>query len=162
MKTEELTHYGVKGMKWGIRRTPAQLGRDVIKKHKENSAERQKKYETKRREQAKRAVEKAGSKERALTKIDRHADTRGLIKKGAAYTLSTASKLGSVASLANLASTTVIGSSVLAFPASAFLATPPGVVGLGVAGVVASKYGKSVSRNPNRRERERMEYIRSL
>lgn len=24
--TQELWHYGVKGMKWGIRRTPAQLG----------------------------------------------------------------------------------------------------------------------------------------
>ena len=27
-----LVHYGVKGMKWGIRRTPAQLGHDIKKK----------------------------------------------------------------------------------------------------------------------------------
>ena len=30
---DELYHYGVKGMKWGIRRTPAQLGRSIQSKY---------------------------------------------------------------------------------------------------------------------------------
>lgn len=30
---DELYHYGVKGMKWGIRRTPAQLGRTIKSKY---------------------------------------------------------------------------------------------------------------------------------
>lgn len=157
----ELTHYGIKGMKWGVRRTPAQLGHDLMKKHKENSADRREKYDSKRRARAQREIEKAGSKERALTKIDRHADNRGLVKKGAAFTVSTAAKIGSLASAANLASGVVLGTAVLSFPAASLLATPAGVVGLGVTGAVVSKYGKSVKRTPNRRERERMEYIRN-
>lgn len=31
----ELKHYGVKGMKWGIRRTPAELGRRASPKHRD-------------------------------------------------------------------------------------------------------------------------------
>lgn len=32
MNNNELIHHGVKGMKWGVRRTPEQLGRVVVKK----------------------------------------------------------------------------------------------------------------------------------
>lgn len=32
MESNELYHYGIKGMKWGVRRTPAQLGRSSGKK----------------------------------------------------------------------------------------------------------------------------------
>lgn len=32
---EELYHYGIKGMKWGVRRTPAQLGHKTSKKKNE-------------------------------------------------------------------------------------------------------------------------------
>ena len=31
--SNELYHHGIKGQKWGVRRTPAQLGHDVMTKH---------------------------------------------------------------------------------------------------------------------------------
>lgn len=37
MENMELTHHGIKGMKWGVRRSPAQLGHTVAKKKKKQS-----------------------------------------------------------------------------------------------------------------------------
>ena len=34
MDNQELTHHGVKGMRWGVRRTPAQLGHKTTTKRK--------------------------------------------------------------------------------------------------------------------------------
>lgn len=39
MELDELKHYGVKGMKWGIRRTPAQLGHRPSTKKKKDETE---------------------------------------------------------------------------------------------------------------------------
>ena len=39
MENDELKHYGVKGMKWGIRRTPAQLGHKTKPKKKREAAD---------------------------------------------------------------------------------------------------------------------------
>lgn len=38
--TNELYHYGVKGMKWGVRRTPEQLGHKILKKSKHKNLEK--------------------------------------------------------------------------------------------------------------------------
>ena len=45
-----LVHYGVKGMKWGVRRTPAQLGHDTGRKKTTNrSIKKQRKKDSKNR-----------------------------------------------------------------------------------------------------------------
>lgn len=45
----ELYHYGVKGMKWGIRRTPAQLGHESKKRNRDNEERRDRKDALKNR-----------------------------------------------------------------------------------------------------------------
>ena len=45
-----LAHYGIKGMKWGVRRTPAQLGHETGRKKTSNrSIKRQRKKDSKNR-----------------------------------------------------------------------------------------------------------------
>ena len=58
---EELYHYGVKGMKWGVRRTPAQLGHKTGTKKKKTSVVDAVKKFSKKRQQAK--AEKTARKE---------------------------------------------------------------------------------------------------
>ena len=51
-----LTHYGIKGMKWGVRRTPAQLGHKISSKLRRNkkSSDEPKAEETKKAPAAKK------------------------------------------------------------------------------------------------------------
>lgn len=70
----ELMHYGVKGMKWGVRRTPAQLG------HKEEMAKRYKRFKkdleknklkrqaAKKKADAEKAVKRKAAQESKLAK----------------------------------------------------------------------------------------------
>lgn len=69
----ELMHHGVPGMKWGVRRTPEQLGRKIDKLSKQNSklADASKTYDKKALIYGKRSVEvqKGNARyERRLTK----------------------------------------------------------------------------------------------
>lgn len=67
--SNELYHYGVKGMKWGVRRTPAQLGR-TGKRKKNNTIDR---------EEAKRVVKKV------IPKLAVAAVSATAVATGAAY-----------------------------------------------------------------------------
>ena len=69
--SDELYHYGVKGMKWGVRRTPAQLGHTGKRKKKSNN--------NIDREEAKRIVKKA------IPKLAVAAVSATAIATGAAY-----------------------------------------------------------------------------
>lgn len=62
---EELYHYGVKGMKWGIRRSPAQLGHKTGTKKKKTSVVDAVKKISQKRQQAK--AEKTARKEARKT-----------------------------------------------------------------------------------------------
>ena len=64
----ELYHYGVKGMKWGIRRTPRQLGHDVQRKFHSFSVNRQAKKDTKEYARAKMFYGEGAGNRRKLIK----------------------------------------------------------------------------------------------
>lgn len=78
---EELYHYGVKGMKWGIRRTPQQLGRKIEKLDKKNAklAKRINPKDTEKADrmqrQASKAAAKAASARAEANKNQRRVDT---------------------------------------------------------------------------------------
>lgn len=82
MENIELTHYGIKGMKWGVRRTPAQLG------HKPSSTKKKKlslvdRFEAKKKLRAKqKAAEKA--REAKKTKEEYEAEKKKAIESGTA------------------------------------------------------------------------------
>lgn len=82
MENMELTHHGIKGMKWGVRRTPAQLG------HKPSSTKKKKlslvdRFEAKKKLRAKqKAAEKA--REAKKTKEEYEAEKKKAIESGTA------------------------------------------------------------------------------
>lgn len=63
-KTNDLYHHGVKGMKWGVRRTPQQLGHDIRKRRAQKKAE-QEAYKKKMRKIAKNRYNLDADKKRA-------------------------------------------------------------------------------------------------
>ena len=82
MENMELTHHGIKGMKWGVRRTPAQLG------HKPSSTKKKKlslvdRFEAKKKLRAKqKAAEKA--REAKKTQEEYEAEKKKAIESGTA------------------------------------------------------------------------------
>lgn len=149
--SDYLVHYGVLGMKWGVRKDRRKAVTSLKKK---NTEERKK---TASRNRAKIDIAKYGSKSNAVKalskKADKKANAKTLAKKGAGYTASILSTHGalslanaqgfaSAASLANsLAGKTLLaGGAAMGMPVAAIL----GAAGLGVgAAVVTSKMKKS-------------------
>lgn len=62
MDEKILTHHGIKGMKWGVRRTPSQLGHKTSSKYK--SADDKKKIEMKNAAKNRRLLSDADLKQR--------------------------------------------------------------------------------------------------
>lgn len=64
---DELYHYGVKGMRWGVRRTPQQLGHKVVQK--KMSVDERKVY-------AKERIKRRGARQAIEDETDRFERTR--------------------------------------------------------------------------------------
>lgn len=119
-KTEYLEHYGILGMKWGVRRK-RRAARKEAKRAKVVAEE------FSARAYAQKKVAKYGSKERAIQKVakkaDRQASIRKALKKGAgtATTLLGASGAVTVGMQSSLVSAGVLAASAPAFASGMLL-----------------------------------------
>lgn len=80
MDRNELYHHGIKGMKWGVRRTPAQLGRKPTSKRKSSSSFDKLKAKHKAKKVAKAKAE-AEAKKRADAEREAREAARKPVKK---------------------------------------------------------------------------------
>ena len=82
MDNNQLTHHGIKGMKWGVRRTPAQLGHKTgsSKKSKPSLSER---FAAKKKLKAKQKAAEAARKAKQ-TKEEYEAEKKKAIESGTA------------------------------------------------------------------------------
>ena len=154
----ELYHHGIKGMKWGIRRTPAQLGHDIRRNRNEHRVLKNKQRDRYRREQASRAVAKAGSKEKAIKKIDTGEKIKSSLKRGAAFLAASGISVASMSEAMSIATPILTNSGyVMSFAAGS---TPIGPL-LGAAGALG--LAAYAGRSPKSRSREaqtRVDYIK--
>lgn len=103
MNEEELYHYGIKGMKWGIRRTPQQLGHKTKKSKEDRMSDDAKKAKSLKK---KKVYELSNSELKELNKrLNMEKQYRDLnpsvIKKGVKFVAATGAFLGSAAALYN-------------------------------------------------------------
>lgn len=153
----ELRHYGVKGMKWGVRRTPAQLGHDIRRNIKERRDLKNQQRDRYRRERASRAVAKAGSKEKAIKKIDTAEKIKSTLKRGAAFVAASGISMASMSEAMSMATPILTNSGyVMSFAAGT---TPIGPL-IGAAGALGlAAYAGRSPKSRSRGAQTRVDYI---
>ena len=169
-KDNELYHFGVKGMKWGVRRSPSQLGRDVLQKRVNKKAvnrlndekiRRIKKSTDKANKKidAEYSIKKYGGKEKAIQAQVNKAKARSVIKKGALYTtslLSTMNALNFATTVGAHKAFVMTGHALV----SSTLAGPIGALSLAALGVGSSIAASKVKSKLTRNEQSKINYIK--
>lgn len=69
--SDELYHYGVKGQKWGVRRTPEQLGHPKLTRAEKKAAKLREKNSKKREKARKKALKAANRAKKEQAKFDK-------------------------------------------------------------------------------------------
>ena len=69
MDNDELMHYGVPGMKWGVRRTPAQLGRKKTSSSKSLFGKKKPKPKTKAKTKSESSKEETAPKKKSVKEM---------------------------------------------------------------------------------------------
>ena len=69
MDNDELMHYGVPGMKWGVRRTPAQLGRKKTSSSKSLFGKKKSKSKAKAKTKSESSKEETAPKKKAVKEM---------------------------------------------------------------------------------------------
>lgn len=102
MNQNELYHFGVKGMKWGVRRTPAQLGHDRKSKNSRLSDD----YKESKAISKKKVKEMSNAELRKLNERKRLENeykklNKGTVAKGLAYVTAAAATTNTLVNLYN-------------------------------------------------------------
>ena len=84
MSEQELKHYGVKGMKWGVQRAKKKYERKVQKLNRAEAriSEKNRRFDEKTTSIAESRLAKYGDKQKAINRTMRPAKIRNVLKKG--------------------------------------------------------------------------------
>lgn len=159
MEEDTLIHYGVLGMKWGVR-----------KQKKSSSLGRQYKKEVKAKKKAKKDISTYGGKKKAIKALNEKADRKAKAKavakniavKGGAY-ISSLGSLGQLLSIHGVSSIPIGASTSAQFMAglAPFLANPLTWVygGVGASAAVAATAYKA-KKNRSKKDNKRIENVK--